>query len=74
MHDAGAARRSGANVGVHGKPATLHPTLLRMLASGQLDVGHMITHRFGFDDFVEAYRTFADPTHTDALKVVLSRG
>jgi alcohol dehydrogenase len=83
-----------ANVGVHGKPATLHledlwirnvtittglvdtystPTLLKMLGSGQLDVGHMITHRFGFDDFVEAYRTFADPTQTGALKVLLTR-
>src|SRR5262249_37442145 len=58
-----------ANIGVHGKPATLHledlwirnvtittglvdtystPTLLRMLGAGQLDVGNMITHRFGF--------------------------
>lgn len=53
------------NIGVHGKPATLHledlwirditittglvdtnttPVLLRMLESGQLDVGHMVTH------------------------------
>ena len=27
-----------------------------MLGAGQLDVGHMITHRFGFDDFVEDRR------------------
>jgi alcohol dehydrogenase len=83
-----------ANVGVHGKPATLHledlwirnitittglvdtystPTLLKMLGAGQLDVGDMITHRFGFDDFVDAYRTFADAAHTGALKVLVTR-
>jgi len=83
-----------ANIGVHGKPATLHledlwirnvtittglvdtystPTLLTMLGTGQLDVGHMITHRFGFDDFVQAYEVFADPIHTGALKVLVSR-
>ena len=49
------------------------PTLLRMLAAGQLDVSAMITHRFGFDDFIEAYEVFADPAHTGALKVLVSR-
>jgi alcohol dehydrogenase len=83
-----------ANIGVHGKPVTLHledlwirnitlttglvdtystPTLLKMLGSGQLDVGHMITHRFGFDDFIEAYEVFADPAHSGALKVLVSK-
>ena len=82
-----------ANIGVHGKPATLHleelwirnvtittglvdtyttPTLLRMLA-GQLDLGHMVTHRFGLEDFMQAYDVFAEPARTGALKVVLSR-
>src|SRR3954468_206226 len=80
-----------ANVGVHGKPATLHledlwirnvtittglvdtystPKLLDMLVAGQLDLGHMVTHRFGLEDFMAAYDVFADPTHTGALKVV----
>jgi alcohol dehydrogenase len=83
-----------ANVGVHGRPATLHledlwirnitittglvdtystPTLLKMLAGGQFDVGHMITHRFALDDFMEAYDVFARASQTGALKVVLSR-
>jgi alcohol dehydrogenase len=83
-----------ANIGVHGKPATLHledlwirnvtittglvdtystPSLLTMLGSGQLDVGLMITHRFGLDDFMNAYDVFAKPAETGALKVVLTR-
>jgi alcohol dehydrogenase len=84
-----------ANIGVHGKPATLHledlwirnitittglvdtfttPTLLRMLAAGQLNVEPMITHRFGFDEFTAAYDTFSDAATTGALKVLVSRG
>ncbi|GIH21086.1 zinc-dependent alcohol dehydrogenase family protein [Rugosimonospora africana] len=83
-----------ANIGVHGKPATLHledlwirditittglvdtystPTLLRMLGAGQLDVGHMITHRFPIEGIEAAYDVFASPATSGALKVVLSR-
>jgi alcohol dehydrogenase len=83
-----------ANIGVHGKPATLHledlwirnitittglvdtystPKLLGMLIAGQLDLGHMVTHRFGLDEFMPAYDVFADPAASGALKVVLSR-
>ena len=83
-----------ANIGVHGKPATLHledlwirnitittglvdtystPTLLTMLAAGQLDVGHMVTHRYGLDEFDAAYDTFAHAADTGALKVLLTR-
>jgi len=83
-----------ANIGVHGKPATLHledlwirnvtittglvdtystPKLLDMLIAGQLDLGHMVTHRFGLDEFAEAYDVFSDPVRTGALKVVLTR-
>jgi alcohol dehydrogenase len=83
-----------ANIGVHGKPATLHledlwirditittglvdtnttPTLLRMLGAGQLDVAPMVTHRFGFDEFMSAYDTFSDAGTTGALKVLVSR-
>jgi alcohol dehydrogenase len=49
------------------------PKLLDMLVAGQLDLGHMVTHRFGLDQFSEAYDVFADPIRTGALKVVLSR-
>lgn len=49
------------------------PTLLRMLAAGQLDVTRMVTHRFGFDEVMHAYDVFADPARTGALKVAISR-
>ncbi|BCY09394.1 zinc-dependent alcohol dehydrogenase family protein [Actinoplanes sp. L3-i22] len=83
-----------ANIGVHGKPATLHleelwiknvtittglvdtystPRLLDMLVAGQFDVAPIITHRFGLDEFEQAYDVFAQPARTGALKVVLSR-
>src|SRR3984885_4126792 len=83
-----------ANIGVHGKPATLHledqwirnitittglvdaystPTLLRLVASGQIDAGRFVTHRFALDEFDEAYDVFARAGETGALKVVLSR-
>jgi alcohol dehydrogenase len=83
-----------ANIGVHGKPVTLHlerlwsrdvtittglvdtssiPTLLKLVASHQIDAERFVTHRFGFGDFIEAYDVFARANETGALKVVLSR-
>jgi alcohol dehydrogenase len=83
-----------ANIGVHGKPATLHletlwiknvtittglvdtystPTLLTMLASGQLDTSRFVTHRFGIGEMLEAYDVFALAADTGALKVALFR-
>lgn len=48
------------------------PTLLRLVASGQLEASKLITHRFGFDDFDEAYELFSHAGDSGALKVVLS--
>jgi alcohol dehydrogenase len=48
------------------------PTLLRLVASGQLAADQFVTHRFGFDEFAEAYDVFARAGETGALKVVLS--
>jgi len=48
------------------------PKLLRLLASGQLDPGKLVTHRFGFSDIGLAYDTFARASDTGAVKVVLS--
>jgi alcohol dehydrogenase len=49
------------------------PTLLNLVASGQIDAKPFITHHFGLDDFDEAYDVFARAADTGALKVVLSR-
>jgi alcohol dehydrogenase len=48
------------------------PTLLRLVASGQLDAAKLITHRFDVGDFDVAYEVFAHAGDTGALKVVLS--
>jgi len=49
------------------------PTLLRLLASHQIDAGRFVTHHFTLDEFDRAYDVFARPAETGALKVVLSR-
>jgi alcohol dehydrogenase len=49
------------------------PTLLRLLASGHVDAGRFITHRFALDQMDEAYSVFARAADTGALKVLLSR-
>jgi alcohol dehydrogenase len=48
-------------------------TLLRLLSGHQIGAGQFITHRFGLDEFAEAYDVFAHAADTGALKVVLSR-
>jgi len=48
------------------------PTLLRLIASGQLDAARLVTHRFAFDDFDQAYEVFSHASDTGAIKVVLS--
>jgi alcohol dehydrogenase len=49
------------------------PTLLKLVAGHQIDAQRFVTHRFGFDDFIEAYDVFARANETGALKVVLTR-
>ena len=82
-----------ANIGVHGKSATLHleslwtrdvtittglvdtystPTLLKLVATHQIDAARFVTHRFKLDEVVKAYDVFARAGETGALKVVLS--
>jgi alcohol dehydrogenase len=82
-----------ANIGVHGKPATLHletlwirdvtittglvdayttPTLIRLLAGGQLQTKPLVTQRFALEDMTAAYDTFTRAGETGALKVVLT--
>ncbi|HET9842590.1 MAG TPA: zinc-dependent alcohol dehydrogenase family protein [Nocardioides sp.] len=49
------------------------PRLLRLLADHQLDPTPLVTHRFGLDEFMDAYDVFSRPAETGALKVVLQR-
>ena len=48
--------------------------LLKLLANGQLNMGRMVTHRFGLDEFMTAYDVFTHSARTGALKVVLTPG
>ena len=47
------------------------PQLMRLIANGRLDPSLFATHRFGLEDTMSAYDTFADAANTNALKVVL---
>ncbi|WP_404382998.1 zinc-dependent alcohol dehydrogenase family protein [Knoellia locipacati] len=49
------------------------PTLLKLVASHQIDLARFVTHRFAMDDFMEAYDVFSAAADTNALKVVLTR-
>jgi alcohol dehydrogenase len=49
------------------------PTLMRLVASRQIDARKFITHHFGLGEFPEAYDVFTHAADTGALKVVLSR-
>ena len=59
-----------ANVGVHGKPASLH--LEELWIKNQVNVDRFVTHHFHLDQFEEAYDVFARASETGALKVVLT--
>ena len=49
------------------------PTLLRLVAAGQLDAGRFATHHFGLDQAMEAYDVYGRAAETGAVKVILSR-
>ena len=49
------------------------PTLLKLISNGQIAAGQFITHRYGLDDFIEAYDVFSRAGETGALKIVLTR-
>ncbi len=48
------------------------PMLLRNVVAGRLQPTRLITHRFGLDDFMKAYDTFADAAREKALKIILN--
>jgi alcohol dehydrogenase len=47
------------------------PMLLKLVQSGRLEPGKLVTHRFPLADVMKAYDTFADAAKQRALKVVL---
>jgi alcohol dehydrogenase len=49
------------------------PTLMRLVASRQVDARKFITHHFSLNEFTEAYDVFNRAADTGALKVVLTR-
>ena len=52
--------------------ASSTPTLLRLIGSGQLDAGRLVTHHFELDQMEHAYEVFGDAANTGALKVMLT--
>jgi threonine dehydrogenase-like Zn-dependent dehydrogenase len=53
--------------------ASSTPTLMRLVASGQLDAARFVTHRFDMSEFDKAYEICGN-ADSGALKVVLTRG
>ena len=47
------------------------PMLLNILHAHKIDPTLLITHRFKFDQILEAYETFANASKTQALKVLI---
>jgi len=47
------------------------PMLLKSLAAKKIDASQLITHRFKFDEILEAYDTFAHAPETKSLKVII---
>jgi alcohol dehydrogenase len=48
------------------------PMLLKIVRSGKLQPGKLVTHRFALNDIMKAYDTFGNAAKEGALKVVLS--
>ena len=47
------------------------PMLLKVVGSGKLQPGKLVTHRFALDDVMKAYDTFGNAAKEGALKVIL---
>jgi alcohol dehydrogenase len=48
------------------------PMLLKVVRSGKLQPGKLVTHRFAMNDIMKAYDTFGNAAKEGALKVVLT--
>ena len=49
------------------------PLLLKLVASGKLNVDEFVTHHFKLHDMMDAYDTFSRAAETKALKVIIDR-
>lgn len=47
------------------------PMLMKTLESGKLKPAELITHRFAFSDFMQAYEAFGNASKEKALKVIV---
>ena len=52
--------------------ANTTPMLLKLVAQNKVPAEKFATHHFSFDQFLEAYDTFARAAETKALKVVIT--
>jgi alcohol dehydrogenase len=48
------------------------PMLLKVVGSKKIDPALLITHRFTFDQMLEAYETFGNAQKTGAMKVIIA--
>jgi alcohol dehydrogenase len=48
------------------------PMLLKVVRSGKLEPGKLVTHRYAMNDVMKAYDTFGNAAKEGALKVVLT--
>jgi len=53
--------------------ATTTPILLKLVAQGKLTPEKFVSHRFTFENIMDAYDTFGRAAETKALKVVITR-
>ncbi|KAG7441313.1 GroES-like protein [Guyanagaster necrorhizus] len=51
---------------------TTVPMLIKLLGSGQIKIGDLVTHRYNFAEIEEAYTTFGAAAEHKAMKVVLN--
>ena len=49
------------------------PMLLKLVESKKIPAEKLVTHRFTFDQFMDAYDTFGRAAETKALKVIISK-
>ena len=50
------------------------PMLLKTVESGKVQPQNLVTHRFGFDQFMQAYEVFGNAAKEKAMKVIVSNG